>query len=83
MPWLGGPWVRVSPAQPARPELVDLSGGTWVPSTGRRRQAQATVRILCPAEKEPVPVEDEPAGVPETGAQRRARQAAQAAAGWT
>ena len=80
MPWCGGEWVRVSPAQPARPELVDLSGSTRLPTTGRRRQAQATVRVLCPAE---AAAPDEPTKVSETDAQRRARQAKDAAAAWT
>ena len=78
-PLLGGPWVRVSPAQPPRPELVDLSGGTWLPETTRRTTAKATVRILCPAEKA-APVE--PTRLIETDEQRRIRQVEQATAGW-
>jgi len=79
-PWCGGDWVRVSPAQPARPELVDLSGSTRLPPSRRRAQAEATVRIFCPAEH----VEDEPAALSsETDAERRAREAKAATAGWT
>lgn len=69
----------------AKPFLVvDLSGGAWLPPTSRRRQAEATVRVLCPTEAPAEHVEDEPAALSsETDAQRRARQAAQATAGWT
>jgi len=79
-PWLGGPWVRVSPASLPRPEPVELSGGTRLPPSRRRAQAEATVRIFCPAEKA-APVE--PTLVAETDAQRRAREAKAATAGWT
>ncbi len=71
---------RLAPARPPRPEPVDLSGGTWLPPNSRRRQAETTVRLLCPAENA---APAQPAGVGETAAERRARQAAQAAAGWT
>jgi len=82
-PWCGGEWVRVSPAQPARPELVDLSGDT-LPLTSRQRKARASVAILCPTEAPAEHVEDEPAALSsETDAQRRARQAKAATAGWT
>lgn len=79
---VGGEWTRLAPASLPRP-LVDLAGTTWLPPTNRRRQAEATVRVLCPTEAPAEHVEDEPAGVPETDAQRRARQAAQATAAWT
>ena len=69
LPWATGPWIRV----------VDLSGDT-LPLTSRRRQAEALVRVLCPAEAS---APDEPTKLSETDAQRRARLAAQAAAGWT
>ena len=73
LPWATGPWIRV----------VDLSGDT-LPLTSRQRKARASVAILCPTEAPAEHVEDEPAALlPETDAQRRARQAAQATAGWT
>ena len=65
-PWCGGEWVRVSPAQPARPEQVDLSGSTRLPPS--------------PAEKA---APDEPTKLSETDAERRAREAKAATAGWT
>ncbi len=64
-----------------RPAPVELSGSTRLPPTSRRRQAETTVRLLCPAERAAPP--DEPTKLSETDAQRRARQAEQAAAGWT
>jgi len=79
MPWSTGPWIRV----------VDLSAGTRLPTTSRRAQAEALVRIFCPAEKaapaEPTVVAETDAQrrIRETDAQRRIRQARQAAAGWT
>ena len=80
LPWCGGDWTRLAPASLPRPEPVELSGGAWLPPTSRRRLAEASVRILCPAEH----VEDEPAALSsETDAQRRARQAKDATAGWT
>jgi len=79
-PWCGGEWVRVSPAQPARPGLVDLAGSTRLPPSRRRAQAEATVRIFCPAEKA---APAEPTVVVETDAERRAREAKAATAGWT
>ena len=83
LPWVGGEWVRVSPDQPPRPELVDLSGDT-LPLTSRQRKARASVAILCPTEAPAEHVEDEPAALSsETDAQRRARQAKAATAGWT
>ena len=77
-PWCGGPWVRVTADPPPRP--VDLSGDTRLPPSRRRAQAVATVRIFCPAEKA---APAEPTVVVETDAERRAREAKAATAGWT
>jgi len=80
MPWCGGDWVRLGPAQPPRPALVELSGATRLPPSSRQAKARASVAILCPAEKA---APAEPPVLSETDAQRRARQAKAAIAGWT
>ena len=79
MPWCGGPWIRLTDDHPPRPP-IDLSGGTRLPPSRRRAQAEATVRVFCPAE---LAAPAEPTVVAETDAQRRAREAKAATAGWT